>query len=94
MGDLIDQHVKDRISFLRMDVEGCEFLVMRDSDDWIQRVDNIAMEVHGNAGDPFEIVKGLERNAFRVVTTDRELRPAPTSQAAYIYGSITGALKC
>lgn len=94
MRDLIDRHVKDRISFLKMDVEGCEFSVMRDSEDWLQRVDNIAMEVHRDAGDPFEIVQTLERNAFRVVTVDAELRPVPTTQAAYIYGSITGALKC
>jgi len=93
MRDLIDQYVKDPVSFLKMDVEGFEFSVIRDSVDWLQRVDNIAMEVHRDAGDPLEIVETLEKNAFRVVTVDEELRPTPASTAAYVYASATGALK-
>jgi hypothetical protein len=51
------------------------------------------LEVHRDAGDPLEIVRALERNAFRVVTADAELRPTPAATAAYIYASATGALK-
>jgi hypothetical protein len=66
---------------------------MRDADDWSRKVDNIAMEVHSEVGDPLDIVNALARNGFRVLTTDAELRPTQASKAKYIYASATGALK-
>jgi len=93
MRDLLDTYVNERVSFLKMDIEGYEFSVMQDADDWIQQVDNIALEVHRDAGDPREIVEALERNTFRVVTADSELRPTSAATADYIYASATGALR-
>lgn len=44
--ELIDRLELDRIGFMKMDIEGFEFSVMKDWDEWIARVNNIAMEVH------------------------------------------------
>ena len=49
--EVMDAHDLDHIDFLKMDIEGAEFRIFRDSTRWLERVDNLAMEVHS---------KGLE----------------------------------
>lgn len=93
LSQMVECYVHGRITFLKMDIEGCEFAVMRRADEWIHKVDNMVIEVHRDAGDPTEIVEALRGRGFKTVTADSELRPVPPSRADYIYASAVAALK-
>lgn len=80
------------ISFLKMDVEGAEFEVLLTSDNWIDQLENLAMEVHRSLGDPSELADHLLKNGFQVLTKDASLEPVDPSRADYLYASKTGAL--
>lgn len=48
VGQLLDESGHQRISILKMDIEGSERVVFGDgSPDWIDRVDNMVIELHG-----------------------------------------------
>jgi FkbM family methyltransferase len=93
MQEVLARHVPNRISFLKMDIEGSEFSVMQDADDWLRQVDNLALEVHRDYGDPLEIIRTIDRNDFRVISVNASLKPTEPSKSHYIYASATGALK-
>ncbi|HJN66552.1 MAG: FkbM family methyltransferase [Pirellulales bacterium] len=55
---LLDASGFDRISLLKIDIEGAEVVLFRDHVDWLDKVDAIAIELHddthfGNASDVF-----------------------------------------
>lgn len=81
------------VNFLKMDIEGAEFSIFRDSTKWLERVDNLAMEVHNPIGDPGEIVKRLQEVGFRVKWADENGEPIDARLACYIYASKIGSLK-
>jgi FkbM family methyltransferase len=83
----------EHIDFLKMDIEGAEFDIFRDSVRWLDGVDNLAMEVHNNAGDPTEIIQRLQQEGFRVKWLDDGGYPANSRDAGYIYASKIGSLK-
>lgn len=91
--EVMDAHHLDRIDFLKMDIEGAEFLIFRDSIRWLERVDNLAMEVHANAGDPTEIVERLRAAGFKVKWLSDSGYPTGTRDAGYIYASRNGSLR-
>jgi FkbM family methyltransferase len=65
MDSLIRQLKIDRIDFLKMDIEGGEFALLKDAPDWLRNVDAINVEIH----DPDrvdEIAKPLESSGFVV----------------------------
>lgn len=58
IGSLLESSGADRISLLKMDIEGAEVVVFGSDLDWLDRVDAIAIELHddspfGAAGDVF-----------------------------------------
>lgn len=91
--EVMDAHHLDRIDFLKMDVEGAEFLIFRDSIRWLERVHNLAMEVHSSAGDPTEIVDRLRTAGFKVKWLNDGGYPTSTRTAGYIYASRDGSLR-
>lgn len=90
--EIMERHNMNHISFLKMDVEGAEFSVFENPSRWIGALQNLAMEVHPNAGEPARIAECLLRNGFEVMTADAELQACSAAQANYIYASRTGAL--
>jgi len=88
--DVMTRFVAGRVEFMKMDIEGFEFLVFDDADQWLNRIDNIAMEVHPEVGDPREIEATLLRQGFDVIT-DQGLGSGRKS--TYLYASAVGALK-
>ena len=55
----------DKISFLKMDCEGCEYEVLSNlPKEYFNRIDEIALEYHYGHGD--KILEILERNSFNV----------------------------
>lgn len=90
--ELLDSYGVVRLSFLKIDIEGGEFALLRDAGAWLMRVDNIAMEVHRREGDVGALAGILRRCGFSVALTD-DLGAAATPDAAeYLYASRTGAL--
>jgi FkbM family methyltransferase len=81
------------VDFLKMDIEGAEFGIFRDSVRWLDGVDNLAMEVHNTVGDPTEIIQRLKENGFRVKWLDDGGYPTGERNAGYIYASKIGSLK-
>ena len=48
----------DRIGLMKVDIEGGEFAVFSDEEDlgWLDQVDQVVMEVHGDFGDAAVLV--------------------------------------
>jgi FkbM family methyltransferase len=93
VGEVMDAHRLDRIDFLKMDIEGAEFRIFRDSAGWLERVDNLAMEVHKHAGDPTEIVDRLQAAGFKLKWLSDSGYPTSPRDAGYIYASRIGSLR-
>jgi FkbM family methyltransferase len=91
--ELMDTYEIDHIDFLKMDIEGAEFGIFRDSVHWLDRVDNLAMEVHNMVGDPTDIINRLQQRGFRVKWLDDGGYPSNPRDAGYIYASKIGSLK-
>ncbi len=80
----------ERVSLLKVDIEGGEFAVLADGDDlgWLQGVDQLALEVHPGFGDRAALVGRLRRQGFTVDLRDNGGgRVAATSDHLdYVYG--------
>jgi FkbM family methyltransferase len=81
------------IDFLKMDIEGAEFAIFRDSAPWLDHVDNLAMEVHHRRGNPADIILRLQQEGFKVKWLDDAGYPSDGPHAGYIYASKIGSLK-
>jgi FkbM family methyltransferase len=91
--ELMKTYGVQHVDFLKMDIEGAEFAIFRDSVSWLEQVDNLAMEVHNTVGDPGEIIQRLQRQGFQVKWLDDGGYPVEPRNAGYIYASKTGSLK-
>ena len=91
--ELMEIYGIQRVDFLKMDIEGAEFAIFRDSVQWLDGVDNLAMEVHNAVGDPTEIIQRLQQKGFRVKWLDDAGYSTGTRKAGYIYASKIGSLK-
>lgn len=67
VADVLDQARMDRLSLLKMDIEGAEVEVFGSSANWIDRVDNIIVELHDRKR------RGCTE-AFRAATAAFEIR--------------------
>jgi SAM-dependent methyltransferase len=91
--ELIKTYGLTHIDFLKMDIEGAEFDIFRDSAQWLDAVDNLAMEVHHDVGNPAEIIDRLQQKGFRVTWLDDAGYPTDRRNAGYLYASKIGSLK-
>jgi FkbM family methyltransferase len=91
--ELMKTYGLHHIDFLKMDIEGAEFDIFRDSAQWLDAVDNLAMEVHHNVGNPAEIIDRLQQKGFRVKWLDDAGYPTDRHNAGYLYASKVGSLK-
>ena len=65
VGDVLSQSRRDRLSLLKMDIEGAEAVIFADAShrEWLTRTDAIAIELHDDTG--FGDVTGLFSDAIR-----------------------------
>lgn len=91
--ELLNLYGLHHIDFLKIDIEGAEFDIFRDSVHWLDAVDNLAMEVHNTVGNPEAIIQRLEQQGFRVKWLDDAGYPTEPKSAGYIYASKIGSLK-
>jgi FkbM family methyltransferase len=73
LAELLDRHGIERISFLKVDIEGSEFSLFEKPEAWIYRVDRIAMEVHPPYGSVDRLVQTLHSAGFTVWIKSNEL---------------------
>ena len=92
MPEIVDRFSIERISFLKVDIEGSEFSLLTRNDEWLGLVDNLALEVHPAAGAPSILVDVLRDHGFSVIWTDEFGDAVAPEEIAYLYGSRTGAL--
>jgi FkbM family methyltransferase len=91
--ELMKTYGIEHVDFLKMDIEGAEFAIFRDSVQWLDHVDNLAMEVHNTVDDPTAIIQRLQQKGFRVKWLNDAGYPADQRNAGYIYASKIGSLK-
>jgi FkbM family methyltransferase len=79
----------DRISLLKIDIEGGEFAVLAADDDlsWLQEVDQIVLEIHRDFGDVLSLIDRLRSHGFDVELRDNDGRRVAGSshQLSYLY---------
>ena len=92
MKTLLGSNRIDSITFLKCDIEGGEFPLFLQNNDWISRTENVAMELHNWAGNSADIVEVLAAYGFKVLLTDQFFAKADHRAAAYLYASRVGNL--
>ena len=73
----------DRIGLLKADIEGGEFAVFGASEDlgWLERVDQLVMEVHPDWGDAVGLVDRLRQHGYKVDLRDNAGNPVTARTA-------------
>ena len=71
---------------------GGEFGGLLNNNDFLHRVDNIAMELHPFEGDPRRLVAALRSSGFDLRLTDQFGETVPVDRAHYVNASSTGQL--
>jgi len=83
---VFDEHGLDRCDFLKIDIEGGEYAILRGMDDrLLKRVQRIALEYHDNtsAGQHAELVRLLQASGFQV-----QVHPNPVhGYLGYLYAT-------
>jgi FkbM family methyltransferase len=86
---LMSAHRIDRIGLLKVDIEGGEFAVFGSGENlrWLDRVDQVVMEVHGDFGDAAAMVGRLRKHGFDLDLRDNDgTRVSATSDRLdYVY---------
>lgn len=92
MPALLAAHGIERVSFLKVDIEGGEYALMLHDNGWLAAVDNIVLEVHRALGDPAALAAALRDAGFALLGTDDFGATVAPEDADYLYASRTGAL--
>jgi FkbM family methyltransferase len=86
---LMSDYRIDRLGLLKVDIEGGEFAVLAADEDlrWLDRVDQVVLEVHRDQGDPAEMADRLPRHGFAIELRDNDGGPVATTSGnlAYAY---------
>ncbi len=92
MAEILQNYRIDRIGFLKCDIEGVEFDIFLNDAGFLDRVDNIAMELHHTCGDARRIESALRSRGFETRPTDQFGAICDVLRAEYLYASRSGAL--
>ncbi|HVT87580.1 MAG TPA: FkbM family methyltransferase [Tepidisphaeraceae bacterium] len=68
--ELIQQYGLERIDFLKCDIEGSEFELLGPNSRLLAMARQIAIELHGHAGDPRKFIEMLRFKGFEIGTGD------------------------
>lgn len=84
---LMSTYLIDRIAMLKMDIEGGEFSVFAADEDvsWLDAVDQLAMEVHPQFGDPLAMIDRLQDSGFKVALSDNDGHRVTAMSAGLTY---------
>jgi len=76
-----------KIDFLKCDIEGGEYDIFLSNNEWIDCVQNVAMELHGNSKGNQSISRVLERAGLTVLTTNQFGRAVVAERAEFLYAA-------
>jgi FkbM family methyltransferase len=84
---LISAYQIDRVGLMKMDIEGGEFAVLAAREDlsWLEHVDQLALELHGDHGDIPAMVERLRQCGFAVELRDNDGHPAAATSGHLDY---------
>lgn len=88
---LLARHDIVQVGFMKCDIEGGEFALLSFAGEALRRIDNIAIEMHPEMGDPSSVVAALSSAGFALRPTDQFGDP-PQGAPHYLYASRTDAL--
>lgn len=91
--EIIEMFNGRRIDFVKMDIEGAEFDLIFNDNRWLASVDNLAMEVHKDIGDPASIIRKLNLMGFATAWKGNHQDSVLASNADFIYASRTNLIK-
>jgi FkbM family methyltransferase len=86
--ELMRQSQIDRVDFLKCDIEGSEFALFEEGDDWLASIRRIALEFHCEFGDVASLAARLRQFGFQVRLRDSNLLPIEAASN----GTATGYL--
>ena len=92
LAEIMATHGLDRIGFLKCDIEGGEFDVLGAPDAPLDRIDNLALELHPEDGDVCRLAGRLHAGGLDLISTDQLGRAVPVERAGYLYASRVGGL--
>lgn len=85
MHDLLDNHAIDRVSLLKMDIEGSEYDLFQHPD-WLDRVDVLCMEIHPQWGQVQDVLDTLRDKGFHYTARTHTFAPiTDPQQAEFVY---------
>lgn len=93
VGEIMARHGLDHVDMVKIDLEGAEFHIFAEPCPWLQKVDNVTMEVHPHIGNPRIVVDRLRENGFAVDWCDPYGFACAPEEAGYVYASRVGALR-
>jgi FkbM family methyltransferase len=67
INELLSRYSIDHVNFLKVDIEGAEFAVFRNSE-WLDRVEAVAMETHPLLGNVEKLVSIFVSRGFKVIS--------------------------
>lgn len=83
--EIMGRYGMDKVGFLKCDIEGAEFDVFLRNNDFLERVDAIAMEVHPTHGDPAHLRQAIEDHGLHAWATDQFGRNCGMDQCHYLF---------
>ncbi len=91
--DVFDRHGAERVDFMKIDIEGSEFALFNEADEWLPRISKIAMEVHPVFGDPKELEGLLKLGGFCTALLAADLQPSRiiSEHGGYLYAWRSGS---
>jgi len=89
---ILAEHRIARFGFVKCDIEGGEFDVLMADDAPLDKIDNLAMELHPGKGDVAALAARLRAARFEVVVTDQFDGLTAPERGHYLYASRTGDL--
>lgn len=87
VAEILARYAITRLSFVKCDIEGGEYDVLLHANDWLARVDHLAMELHGDAAGNVAIADALARAGLSVLPADQFGRRTAAEAAEYLYAA-------
>lgn len=85
MNELLDQHSIDRVSLLKMDIEGSEYDLFKHPE-WLDRIDVLCMEIHPEWGRVQDVLDTLTAKGFKhTARTHTFAEVTDPQQAEFVY---------
>ena len=88
---LAEKHRISKWDFVKCDIEGGEYDIFLHNNEWIDDVQNVAMELHGNREGNQSIRRALERAGLTVLATDQFGKTVDVGDAVYLYAARDGS---